>query len=87
YKSKLSVWADTLKENAPDKIIIPNEINESINLEDVEFEIFGNDIKKQALYNKNDQLLVGGILVPTGSHLFMADTKSIDSQLQWINDV
>ncbi|HDV0843977.1 TPA: MBL fold hydrolase, partial [Enterococcus faecalis] len=31
YKSKLSVWADTLKENAPDKIIIPNEIKESIN--------------------------------------------------------
>ena len=51
YKSKLSVWADTLKENAPDKIIIPNEIKESINLEDVEFEIFGNDIK-QTLYNK-----------------------------------
>lgn len=87
YKSKLSVWADTLKENAPDKIIIPNEIKESINLEDVEFEIFGNDIKKQTLYNKNDQLLVGGILVSTGSHLFMADTKSIDSQLQWINDL
>ena len=47
YKSKLSVWADTLKENEPDKIIIPNEIKESINLEDVEFEIFGNDIKNK----------------------------------------
>ena len=31
--------------------------------------------------------MVGGILVSTGSHLFMADTKSIDSQLQWINDL
>src|SRR5699024_2876682 len=77
YKAKLSVWSDTLKENAPDEIIIPEEVKDSISLEGIEFSIFGSDRKEQTLYNKEDDLLLGGILVSTGSHLFMADTKTI----------
>lgn len=87
YKAKLSVWSDTLKENAPDEIIIPEEVKDSISLEGTEFSIFGSDRKKQTLYNKEDDLLLGGILVSTGSHLFMADTKTIETQEQWITDL
>ncbi|MBO0481144.1 MBL fold metallo-hydrolase [Candidatus Enterococcus courvalinii] len=87
YKAKLSTWSDTLKENAPDEIILPEVVTDSINLGGTEFSIFGSDVKKQTLYNKEDSLLLGGILVSTGGHLFMADTKTIETQEQWIKDL
>lgn len=58
------------------KFIIPGEVTDSINLDKTEFSIFvGSDVKKQTLYNKEDDLLLGDILVSTGSHLFMVDIK------------
>ena len=87
YENKQSVWADTLKNDAPDKIIIPEEISDKIQLGETTFTIFGNDLSKQTLYSKEDQLLLGGILVSTDGHLFMADTKTIESQEQWIKDL
>lgn len=86
-ESKLSVWADTLKDDAPDNIVIPEEISDKVVLDDQEFTIFGQDPVKQTLYSKEDNLLLGGILVSTDSHLFMADTKTIESQEQWVADL
>ncbi|WP_101772254.1 MBL fold metallo-hydrolase [Peptostreptococcus faecalis] len=87
YEDKLVVWKDILKDKAPDKIIIPNEVRDLIKLDNEEFIIFGNDEKKQTLYNKLDELILGGILISTDSHLFMADTKTVESQKQWIDDL
>lgn len=87
YESKLSVWSDTLKDGAPDKIVIPEEVGSSIQLGDTTFTIFGSDPAKQTLYSEEDQLLLGGILVSTDGHLFMADTKTVENQEQWIKDL
>lgn len=87
YESKLSIWSDTLKADAPDKIIIPEEINGKIQLGETTFTIFGSDLKKQTLYSEEDHLILGGILISTDGHLFMADTKTIESQEQWIKDL
>ncbi|WEV60273.1 MBL fold hydrolase [Streptococcaceae bacterium ESL0729] len=87
YKNKLAVWADTLGKGAPDEIIIPSEVKDKISLEGLDFEIYGADPKKQTLYERKDKLLLGGILVAVGSHLWMADTKTIDSQKAWIKDL
>ncbi|WEV44774.1 MBL fold metallo-hydrolase [Streptococcaceae bacterium ESL0687] len=87
YEAKLTVWADTLKDGAPDKIIIPEEVKDKVSLEGLDFEIYGADPKKQTLYERQDKILLGGILVAVGSHLFMADTKTIESQKAWIKDL
>lgn len=87
YKAKLSVWSDTLKENAPDQIIIPDEATEPVSLDGTVFPIFGSDSNKQTLYSEEDHLLLGGILVSTDAHLFMADTKTVESQEKWIADL
>ena len=81
------MWADTLKDGAPDEIVIPEVVEDAIVLEDTTFTIFGDDLEKQTLYNEADDLFLGGILVSTGSHLFMADTKTVESQQQWVKDL
>lgn len=87
YEAKLAVWADTLKDGAPDEIVLPEVVEDAIVLGDTTFTIFGDDLEKQTLYNEADDLFLGGILVSTGSHLFMADTKTIESQQQWVKDL
>lgn len=86
-QAKLAVWAETLQDKAPESIIIPEVVQDSFELAGEKFEIYGTDAVKQTLYNETDELLLGGILVSTDSHLFMADTKTIASQEQWITDL
>lgn len=85
--AKVNVWKDTLKDKTPTKIIIPEELKTPLKLDTEEFELIGKDSTKQTLYNKNDNLLLGGILVADDSHLFMADTKTIESQEKWIDSL
>nr|WP_269669862.1 MBL fold hydrolase [Mammaliicoccus sciuri] len=87
HNKKIEIWKETLKKDTPSKIIIPKLISGNINFEEEKFDIIGSNSKKQTLYNKKDNLLVGGILTSTGSHLFMADTKDISSQKEWINNL
>lgn len=87
YKNKVMTWKETLKDKSPKEIIIPNPVTTQMKLENEVFDIFGQNAAKQTLYNKNDDLLLGGILISTGSHLFMADTKTIESQEQWVKDL
>lgn len=84
YESKLETWADTLKDNAPKEIIIPDPVENELIFADETYKIVGNDPKKTTLYNADDSLLFGGILISTDSHLFLADTKTVESQEQWI---
>ena len=85
YENKLTVWADTLKDKAPKEVIIPEAIDNKVALGNEEFQITGTD--KPVLYNATDQLILGGIPVSTDGHLFMADTKTVESQENWINDL
>lgn len=50
-------------------------------------QIVGSDELKQTLYQPTDKILLGGILVAADSHLFMADTKTRESQEQWVQDL
>lgn len=50
-------------------------------------QIVGSDEEKQTLYQSTDKILLGGILVAGDSHLFMADTKTRESQEQWLKDL
>lgn len=85
HEAKQAVWADVLKDKAPKKIIIPEATSGEITLGDETFTIVGE--QKSSLFNANDELLFGGILVSTDGHLFMADTKTVESQQQWLTDL
>lgn len=87
YKGKLATWSEVLKAGAPKQIIMPNVVADSIQLDDQVFRIIGSDTIKQTLYSPEDNLLLGGILVFADSHIFMADTKTLASQQQWIADL
>lgn len=87
YKDKQSVWKSTLGKELPKNVIIPKEVEKNISFGGQNFTIFGSDPKKQTLYSKDDSILIAGPLVNTGSHLFMADTKSLGSQQKWVNDL
>ncbi len=86
-EAKLAVWAETLKEDAPTEISLPKAIEGEITFGDNHFLIVGNDPKRTSLYNEADRLLLGGISISADSHLFIADTKSIESQQSWIEDL
>lgn len=87
YQSKLDIWTPTLKKDAPTEVIIPEIIYGKVPFEGLEFEIVGDESLKTSIYNKKDALLVGGISVSTGGHLFMADTPSEKEQQQWVDNL
>lgn len=87
YQKKLLVWSELLGENAPEEIIIPTAIAKELSFEGESFQITGKDPAKTVLFNANDQIILGGILISTDSHLFMADTKTIQKQNEWIDSL
>lgn len=87
YSDKLKIWADVLKGKKPKTILIPEPVGNLISFAGQDFSIVGHDPAKQTVYNVEDKLLLGGILVATDSHLFMADTKTKDAQEGWIRSL
>ncbi|MDO5741921.1 MAG: MBL fold hydrolase [Vagococcus sp.] len=86
-EAKQAVWQETLKENAPDRIVLPELAPSALTLDTDTLQIVGSDELKQTLYQPTDKILLGGILVAADSHLFMADTKTRESQEQWVQDL
>ncbi len=87
YKSKLAYWIPILQEEAPKSVVIPKIIYGKLLFRGLEFRIVGNEPLKTTLYNEKDQLLLGGILISTGQHLFLADTPKEKEQQQWVDDL
>lgn len=87
YASKLDIWSPVLKEDTPTKIIIPEIIYGKLLFEELEFQIVGQEPLKTSLFNAKDKMLLGGICVAEGEHLFLADTPTIEEQKQWIKDL
>lgn len=87
YEGKFAFWGPILKENAPDRIVIPEEISGAIQFEGETFQIFGSDPDRQVLFHAGDKVVLGGNTFVTDLHLFMADTKTLASKEQWIADL
>lgn len=86
-EAKQAVWQETLQDNAPDRILLPELAPSALTLDSDTLQIVGSDEEKQTLYQPTDKILLGGILVAADSHLFMADTKTRESQEQWLKDL
>lgn len=87
YEAKLEVWGSVLGDGLPEKVIIPDEVQGEIDFAGSKFTILGSDPKKQTLYDAGGKVALGGPLVSTSGHEFMADTKSSASQKQWAADL
>ncbi len=85
--NKLQVWKETLKENAPTSVTLPEAVVGEVQFGEHTFKIVGKDPKRTSLFNEADKILLGGISVSADSHLFIADTQSRASQESWIADL
>lgn len=87
YADKLKTWTPVLQDDAPTEFVIPEPVSDRIILDEQAFAIIGRDTNKQTVYRAEDNLLLGGILVAADSHVFMADTKTVAAQEQWIRSL
>ena len=85
---KLQVWKNILGKNAPSNVVLPQVFEEkTIEFQDLTFEIVGLDSHRTSLFNKELELLLGGIDTFNEIHVFLADTSSKESMEVWIGNV
>ncbi|WP_407061164.1 MBL fold metallo-hydrolase [Acinetobacter faecalis] len=76
YQLKVDYWAPQMGANAPSKIIVPEAYtSKKLKLEDVNIEIKGKN-ELTYLWIPQQKVVVGGIPVTSGSHLWMADSAT-----------
>ncbi|KAB1229703.1 MBL fold metallo-hydrolase [Chryseobacterium viscerum] len=86
---KMGVWKPQLKADAPSEIIIPEAASSIPDLEGNKIEIRQNpeDPAHSFLWIPSIKTIAGGISVSVGSHLWMADTKSVKAIDEWIGQI
>jgi len=85
---KLQVWGNVLGENAPNNVVLPKVFEEkTIEFQGLTFEIVGLDNHRTSLFNKELELLIGGIDTFNEIHVFLADTSSREAMEVWIANV
>jgi glyoxylase-like metal-dependent hydrolase (beta-lactamase superfamily II) len=86
YQQKLEVWKDSLGEDAPEKIIIPEAVKDRLELEGQEIliETQPSDPGHSFLYIPSLKTILGGASVTEGSHLWLADTQTKEEIEHWI---
>ncbi|MGF7407616.1 MBL fold metallo-hydrolase [Lactococcus lactis] len=83
-EGKLAVWKEGLGDQAPKNVVIPQIIEEkTLSFSGDVWELVGSNSARVSLWNKEDQVLIGGIDTFNEIHLFLADTKTITSQNEW----
>ncbi|MBU3156561.1 MBL fold metallo-hydrolase [Clostridium estertheticum] len=81
---KLQVWKPVLLENAPTNIVLPQVFAEkTIEFQGLTFDLVGLDNHRISLFNKELELLFGGIDTFNEIHIFLADTSSKEAMEDW----
>ncbi|ALS01365.1 hypothetical protein ATZ33_08290 [Enterococcus silesiacus] len=85
YSDKLTTWEETLKDNTPAKIVLPNTIlTNEFSFEGEVFQLVGSNKTRGAFYEKNEQILFGSIDFFDHLHIFLADTPDKKEQQEWL---
>lgn len=85
---KLKVWKPVLGENAPKNVVLPQVFDEkTIEFQGLTFELVGLDNHRISLFNKELELLCGGIDTFNEIHHFLADTSSKEKMEAWIANI
>jgi len=88
YKSKEAYWGPILKDQKPDQIILPKPFTgriiklegHAIHIEDVN----EPDPNRTWLWIPSLETALGGITLTANSHLWVADSPSVESRNQWL---
>ncbi|CNH62391.1 metallo-beta-lactamase superfamily protein PA0057 [Yersinia thracica] len=85
---KMAYWGPILKENAPTRVIVPQELQgKSFTIDGQEINIEGLDgpsPEKTFVWIPSLKAVVGGVAVSGNIHLWVADTQTAESRQNWL---
>ncbi|MBF5004246.1 MBL fold metallo-hydrolase [Diaphorobacter caeni] len=84
---KLAFWGPMLKDNAPQKIVVPKVLNtDHLLLEGQRLAIkglTGQQPERSYVWIPGLRAVVGGVVVSANAHVWMADTQTPESRAEW----
>jgi glyoxylase-like metal-dependent hydrolase (beta-lactamase superfamily II) len=84
---KLAYWGPILKENAPRKLVLPAVLRaDHLTLEGQAIEIkglAGASPERSYLWIPSLRTVAGGVVVDNGIHVWVADTQTLQSRIDW----
>ncbi|HEI6851650.1 TPA: MBL fold metallo-hydrolase [Yersinia enterocolitica] len=87
-EGKMAYWGPILKENAPTKVIVPQELQgKSFTVDGQEISVEGLDgpsPEKTFVWIPSLKAVVGGVAVSGNIHLWVADTQTPESRQNWL---
>ena len=85
---KLAYWGPILKDNAPKALVLPAVLKgDSLNLEGRKIEIrglHGASPDRSYVWIPSLKTVAGGVLVNSGTHVWIADTQTPESRRHWL---
>lgn len=85
---KLAYWGSILKDNAPTALVLPAVLKgDSLNLEGRKIEIrglHGASPDRSYVWIPSLKTVAGGVLVNSGTHVWIADTQTPESRRHWL---
>ena len=85
---KLAYWGPILKDNAPTALVLPAVLKgDSLNLEGRKIEIrglHGASPERTYVWIPSLKTVAGGVLVNSGTHVWIADTQTPESRRHWL---
>lgn len=85
---KLAYWGPILKQNAPRKLVLPEELaGDRLSLEGRTLEVrglTGASPERSYLWIPSLRTVAGGVVVFGGTHVWVADTQSPESRRAWL---
>jgi glyoxylase-like metal-dependent hydrolase (beta-lactamase superfamily II) len=85
--AKNAYWGPILKENAPQKLVVPEVMTSDTLLVDGEqvkiVGLEGHDPKHTFVWIPSSKTVLGGVVVFGNMHVFLADTQSVESRQNW----
>ncbi|NSL55888.1 MBL fold metallo-hydrolase [Uliginosibacterium aquaticum] len=85
--SKLAYWGPILKDNAPQKLVLPEVLaGDTLKLEGQRIQIKGlkgPSPERSYLWIPSLKTVAGGVVVSSGIHVWVADTQSAKSRQDW----
>lgn len=87
-QGKLAYWSPILKDNAPEKLVLPDVLEgDHLTLEGQPLEIkglTGPAPERSYVWIPSLKAVVGGVVVSSGIHVWVADTQSPKSRQDWL---
>lgn len=84
---KKAYWGPILKENAPQKLVVPDVLpNDTLLVDGEQVNIMGldgHDPKHSFVWVPSNKTVLGGVVIFSNMHVFLADTQSPESRQNW----